>query len=164
MLMSNYLYGKFLSGQVIFNWKLYCLHLLYWCYRAIHYKLDHSSLTSINMIHSMHLDELPFDCISRWVKKIEFRVNDEKRQPVSVWDTIVFSLRWDDSKTIKVELIARHEDVSFYHLVERLDPDVYWYLQPDSLSMWAYLLTLNSYYDSASIQTYWVVGFEIKLV
>ncbi len=45
------------------------------------------------MQHEMRLDKGPFERMNSGVKKVEFRINDEKRQQVKVGDKMCSSLR-----------------------------------------------------------------------
>ena len=53
------------------------------------------------MLHKMKLNSKPFESIKSGSKTIELRLNDEKRQQVSVGDFIEFSLTDDPSKKIQ---------------------------------------------------------------
>lgn len=67
----------------------------------------------------MRLDEGPFERIKRGEKKIEFRVNDEKRRLVKVGDEIVFSKRPELKEKIHVKVTALEHFDSFDALLKK---------------------------------------------
>jgi ASC-1-like (ASCH) protein len=62
------------------------------------------------MNHEMHLDEKFYNRIKKNEKKIEYRVNDEKRRKIKIGDTITFYLRPEDKEFIKTKII----DIKYY--------------------------------------------------
>ena len=77
------------------------------------------------MIHKMHLDPLPFEEISSGLKKIESRLNDEKRQKIHVGDTIRFYKRPECVKEVEVKVLKLHHYKSIKELVGAT-PIEYW--------------------------------------
>lgn len=63
------------------------------------------------MNHEMHLDKVYYDRIMNNEKKIEYRVNDEKRRKMKVGDTITFYLRPENIEFIKARII----DLKYYN-------------------------------------------------
>lgn len=62
------------------------------------------------MNHDMHLDEKSYNKIKNDEKKIEYRVNDEKRRKINIGDTITFYLRPEDKEFIKTKIT----DLKYY--------------------------------------------------
>jgi len=63
-----------------------------------------------NMNYDMHLNEKSFNKIKNNEKKIEYRVNDEKRKKIKIGDTITFYLIPEDKEFIKTKII----DLKYY--------------------------------------------------
>ncbi len=57
------------------------------------------------MNHEMHLEKDPFNKIMNGEKKIEYRVNDEKRRKMKIGDTITFYLRPEEKEFIKTKIM-----------------------------------------------------------
>lgn len=57
-----------------------------------------------NMIYEMHLLSEPFEMIESGLKKIEYRVNDEKRQKLKVGDKLIFYKLPNNDKKIEVKI------------------------------------------------------------
>lgn len=58
----------------------------------------------------MRLHEMPFNMIKNGDKKIEYRLNDEKRQQLKVGDTITFFKRPLEEETLEVKIV----DLKYY--------------------------------------------------
>lgn len=54
--------------------------------------------------HEMKLQTGPFNLIKDNIKKIEYRLNDEKRKKIEVGDTITFHKFDNENETIKVSV------------------------------------------------------------
>lgn len=72
------------------------------------------------MIHEMHLNNLSFKAMKNGTKKIEIRVNDEKRQKVKEGDEIIFS-NIETKETINVKVSKIEKFDSFEELVNSFD-------------------------------------------
>lgn len=61
----------------------------------------------------MRLHEGPFDRIASGVKKIEYRLNDEKRREIRIGDTITFYKRPEEMEKIVVKVtdLKHYEDL-----------------------------------------------------
>lgn len=70
------------------------------------------------MKHEMRLYELPFNEIKAGRKKVEIRLNDEKRQGVSIGDIIIFSLTDEPTKQLSVKVTSLDKYPTFRDLVE----------------------------------------------
>ncbi|MDI9412379.1 MAG: ASCH domain-containing protein [Bacillota bacterium] len=87
--------------------------------------------------HKMHLYEEPFKMIKSGQKKIELRLNDEKRQKIKIGDTIVFSKFPDCNERIEVKVTGLLHYASFkelytdipFHLFGRENKSMDWMLQ-----------------------------------
>ncbi|PKR77157.1 hypothetical protein CEY16_10460 [Halalkalibacillus sediminis] len=68
------------------------------------------------MNHHMGLYEEPMEAIKSGNKKIEVRLNDEKRRKISVGDTITFTKVPEETEQIKVEVTAMVSYSSFHEM------------------------------------------------
>ncbi|MEE1076957.1 MAG: ASCH domain-containing protein [Acutalibacteraceae bacterium] len=112
------------------------------------------------MIHNMKLYQRPFDKIANGSKKIELRINDEKRQKINVGDIIEFHNYNDESNVIKVMVKALHKYPDFYQLYKQFDKVAMGYNEneianPDDM---------EEYYSKENIKKYGALGIEIELV
>ena len=72
------------------------------------------------MIHEMKLQPKYYDYILTGTKRIEIRLNDEKRQLINVGDKITFENRSDGEK-IQVKVLGLHKYPSFEELYNHFD-------------------------------------------
>ncbi len=79
----------------------------------------------------MRLHPEPFQAIKSGVKKVECRLNDEKRRLLQVGDEIVFELRPDGLESIKKTIAALNTFTNFEEVFEQFPEerinDVYQY-------------------------------------
>lgn len=73
------------------------------------------------MTHKMSLNERPFQLIKEGRKTIEIRCNDEKRQKISVGDSIIFQKLPEMSENITVEVLALYPYNTFEELYRAFD-------------------------------------------
>ncbi len=111
------------------------------------------------MTHEMKLDTKPFESIASGKKTIELRLYDEKRQKISVGDTIVFTER-SVEKTISVKVSALHRFPSFKELYDTLPLEKCGYLKSE-ITADSYKDMLKYYKESDQI-LYGVVGIEFE--
>lgn len=82
----------------------------------------------------MRLHSEPFDRIKSGEKKVECRLNDEKRRRLSVGDRIVFENR-TDGKTLERTIVTIHIFPDFESMFEKFPEekinDVYQYYTPE---------------------------------
>ena len=75
------------------------------------------------MEHHMGLYETPFHSMKSGKKKVEVRLNDEKRRKVNVGDTIRFTKIPDRNETLTVEVIELREFPTFKEMYESIPAD-----------------------------------------
>lgn len=112
------------------------------------------------MIHNMKLYQSPFNKIANGSKKIELRINDEKRQKISVGDIIEFHNYNDESNAIKVRVKALHKYPDFYQLYKHFDKVAMGYNENETASP----ADMEEYYSKENINKYGALGIEIELV
>ena len=109
------------------------------------------------MIHEMKLQPEYFNFILNGTKRIEIRLNDEKRQLLKIKDLIEFTNRANYEK-----MIVEIEDLCYYPTFEEL------YKHFDKISMGydenevANYQDMEEYYSKEEQSKYGVVGIKIK--
>ncbi|MCM3740281.1 ASCH domain-containing protein [Oceanobacillus luteolus] len=75
------------------------------------------------MEHHMGLYETPFHSMKSGKKKVEVRLNDQKRRKVKVGDTIRFTKTPDRNETLIVQVIELREFPTFKEMYESIPAD-----------------------------------------
>ena len=109
------------------------------------------------MIHYYDLDNEPFLAIKNNKKDIEMRLNDEKRQLISIGDLIEFRNNITDEK-ILVKVLNLHHFKNFNDLYNTFPKSRLGYLENDI----ADYKDMYKYYSQERINQYGVLGIEIK--
>ena len=123
-------------------------------------KIDFPSFKKILLeeirAHRMNLNPEPFDLIRRKIKKVEMRLNDEKRQKIKIGNLILFK----NNKTNE-ELIAEVVDIrlfkNFDELYSSYDKTLIGYKKDEDSKPDDML----EYYSKFKIEKYGVVAIEI---
>lgn len=110
------------------------------------------------MTHNMKLWQDAFYKIAEGSKTIELRLNDEKRQKISVGDTIVFNCT-KNYDVITAKVMALHKFIDFKELYESLPLDKCGYGCDELAS--AYYTDMYDYYNKEQIKKYGVLGIEL---
>ncbi|MGN1358465.1 MAG: ASCH domain-containing protein [Bacilli bacterium] len=113
------------------------------------------------MIHKMKLQSKYFDFMLRGTKRIEIRLNDEKRQLIKIGDIIEFerfSELNDSFKTRVVELIKYN---NFDELVKDFDISI---LADKSMTKSELINELIQFYPEEKQQKYGVLAIRIELI
>ncbi len=109
--------------------------------------------------HKMHLNKEPFEKIKSGKKKIEVRLNDEKRQKVKIGDTIIFSKLPDCKEKIKVKVTK----LLYYNTFKELYTDLPFELFGRKDKTLNYMLKgTYEIYNKKSEEKYGVVGIKIE--
>lgn len=113
------------------------------------------------MTHTMNLKPAPFSAIVQGYKTIELRLYDEKRQKISVGDTLIFSNTANPDE--KLYCIVKHLHIfeSFADLYKALPLEKCGYTKADITT--ARADDMNVYYSEDEQRLYGVVGIEIEL-
>ncbi len=111
------------------------------------------------MTHKMKLDDVPFQNIKKGTKKIELRLNDEKRQKVKEKDLIEFTNREKNEKiTVKVEGIYKYPN--FEELYKHFDKKDLGYDEREKASP----KDMEKYYKKEEQDQYGVVAIKIQKI
>ncbi len=113
------------------------------------------------MIHEMKLQPKYFNYILNGTKRIELRLNDEKRQIIKVGDKIKFLKEPNLNESFKVKVIELIKYNSFIDLFNDYDISI---LSNKSMSKEELLKDLEKFYTKEKQKKYGVVGIKIELV
>lgn len=111
------------------------------------------------MEHILKLQPKYFDYINNGTKRIELRLYDEKRQKISIGDTIVFQKEPNLEITMKVKVIGLLRYNTFEDLFKDFDIEV---LADESMSKAELLNVLEEFYTPEKQKQYGVVGIRIE--
>ena len=111
------------------------------------------------MKHEMRLHDDPFNKIKQGTKKIEIRLNDEKRKSINIGDTIEFTNRVTLEK-IETKIINLYYYDSFKELYKNFDKISIGYKEDEE----AKPEDMEMYYSKEDIEKYGVVAIEIRRV
>lgn len=114
------------------------------------------------MRHYMKLNPAPFDMIKSGRKTIELRLNDEKRQNVSLGDEIEFANTENSEQKILVKVIDIHRLPTFEELYQSLPLLKCGYTEEDIST--AKASDMELYYSKEQQLQYGVLGIEISVI
>ncbi len=112
------------------------------------------------MKHFMNLVPSAYNKIEAGTKTIELRLNDEKRQAISVGDEIVFTNTMFHEKQLFVKVLALHHFPSFAELYQNLSLTKCGYAEGEAANSDDML----AYYSREKELFYGALGIEIELV
>ena len=113
------------------------------------------------MIHEMKLQPKYYNYILNGTKRIELRLNDEKRQIIKVGDKIKFLKEPNLNESFEVKVIELIKYNSFIDLFNDYDISI---LSNKSMSKEKLLKDLEKFYTKEKQKKYGVVGIKIELV
>lgn len=111
------------------------------------------------MTYKMRLHSNPFELIKAGTKKIELRLNDEKRSLIKKGDEIEFENRSTGEK-INTKVINLHKYDSFQELYKHFDNISMGYKENEIADP----KDMELYYSKEEQEKYGVVGIEIELI
>lgn len=113
------------------------------------------------MEHILKLQPKYFDFIKNGTKRIELRLYDEKRQKISIGDTIIFQKEPDLEITMKVKVVG----LLRYNTFEELFKDFSIELMADkSMTKRELLDVLEKFYTPEKQKQYGVLGIRIEKI
>ena len=113
------------------------------------------------MIHEMKLQPKYYNYILNGTKRIELRLNDEKRQIIKVGDKIKFLKESNLNESFEVKVIELIKYNSFIDLFNDYDISI---LSDKSMTKEELLRDLEKFYTKEKQEKYGVVGIKIELV
>ncbi len=111
------------------------------------------------MEHQMKLSKVPYEAVADGTKVIESRLNDEKRQQISLGDVIVFSENDHPENTTRTKVIGLLRYTTFKDLFADHDPALFAGENSEFL-----LSQIKAFYPDQEEQKYGVVGIRIERV
>ena len=107
----------------------------------------------------MNLQDKYFDFILHETKRIELRLNDEKRQQIKIGDTIIF--RNEQGETFSAEVKDLFKYNSFEELFENFEIDI---LADKSMTKTELVQVLGEFYTPEKQAEFGVLGILIELI
>ncbi|MBW2998451.1 ASCH domain-containing protein [Candidatus Woesearchaeota archaeon] len=107
----------------------------------------------------MQLYDSPYERISKGSKKLEVRLNDEKRQKIQIDDAIVFYKK--NGGFIKTKVVNLHQYNSFEELFKNIDLKLLGFEHPKEIN--EIIDDMYDIYTKEQEEKYGVLGIEIKL-
>ena len=114
-----------------------------------------------NMEHILKLQPKYFDYINNGTKRIELRLYDEKRQKITIGDTIIFQKEPELETTIKVKVIGLLRYNTFEDLFEDFNIEV---MADKSMTKQELLNVLEEFYTPEKQKQYGVIGIRIEKI
>ena len=111
--------------------------------------------------YNMKLIPKYFNYIKDGSKKIELRLNDEKRKNIKIGDIIVFEEVTDEPGYLKTKVIDLYYDDCFSDLIDRFDVEIF---ANKTITKEELISTLNNIYPIENQKKYGVVGIRIELL
>lgn len=110
--------------------------------------------------HNMKLMTKYFDYIKFGSKRIELRLNDEKRKNIKIGDEIIFKELVDNPRYLRTRVIDLYHENNFNNLIEKYDIELFVdkYATKEEL-----IKILNDIYQKEEQEKYGVVGIRIEL-
>lgn len=113
------------------------------------------------MIHEMKLQPEYFNYILKGTKRIEIRLNDEKRQNIKLGDKIKFFKEPDLNESFEVQVIGLLRYNSFEEMFKDYDISV---LADSSMTKDELINVLEQFYPKRKQKEYGVLGIRINLI
>lgn len=110
-------------------------------------------------IHSMNLQPKYFDFIKDGTKRIELRLNDDKRKQIKLGDVIEFSK--SEADKVRAEVIGLLKYNNFADLVEDFNIEL---LADSSMTKSELLEALSEFYTSEKQARDGVLGIRLRLI
>lgn len=113
------------------------------------------------MTHKMKLQPKYFDYILNGTKRIEIRLNDEKRKKIKLGDKIKFLKETDLKESFEAQVIGLLKYNSFEELLRDYDISI---LSDANMTKDELISTLEQFYTKEKQKQYGVLGIRIELI
>lgn len=113
------------------------------------------------MIHEMKLQPEYFNFILNGTKRIEIRLNDEKRQNIKLGDKIKFLKEPDLNESFEAQVIGLLRYNSFEEMFKDYDISI---LSDKSMTKEELINVLEQFYTKEKQEQYGVLGIRIELI
>lgn len=111
-------------------------------------------------MHEMKLRPKYYDYILNGTKRIEIRLNDEKRQKIKIGDTIKFLKEPELKDSFIVKVVDLYKYNSFKEMFKNFDISI---LADKKMTKEELINDLEKFYTKEKQDTYGVVGIKIEL-
>ena len=108
-----------------------------------------------------HLDEDVFEVVKNGIKKVEVRVNDEKRRKMKIGDEIVFLKRPLENEKIFTKITGLKTYINFNELVKDYDIKE---LYLETFTKDEFVELLGRFYSDEEQEKYGVVAIEFEVI
>lgn len=112
------------------------------------------------MIHEMKLQPKYFNYIKEGTKRIELRLNDEKRQLINLGDTIVFKKEPDLDSSFDAKVVGLLNYTDFDSLFNDFDISI---LADSSMTKEELINVLEEFYTKEKQKQYGVLGIRLEI-
>lgn len=112
------------------------------------------------MKYIMKLNPKYFEFMKNGTKRIEIRLNDEKRKDIKIGDVIVFQKEPELKEELYTQIVNLSVKRNFKELLKNLDVSEY---SDKSESEEKFLNDLYKFYTKQQEEKYGVVGIQIKI-
>ena len=113
------------------------------------------------MLHEMKLQPEYFNFILNGTKRIEIRLNDEKRQNIKLGDKIKFLKEPDLNESFEAQVIGLLRYNSFEEMFKDYDITI---LSDKSMTKEELISVLEQFYTKEKQEKYGVLGIRIELI
>lgn len=112
------------------------------------------------MKYIMKLNPKYFEYMKNGTKRIEIRLNDEKRRNLKIGDVIVFQKEPDLKEKLSTQIVNLTVKRNFKELIDNLDVSEY---ADESEFEEEFLNDLYKFYTKEQEEKYGIVGIQIKI-
>lgn len=112
-------------------------------------------------MHEMKLQPEFYNYILNGTKRIEIRLNDEKRSKIKIGDTIKFLKEPDLKESFNTKVIGLYRYNSFEDMFKDFDISI---LSDKSMSKEELIDVLEQFYTKEKQEQYGVLGIKIELI
>ncbi len=112
------------------------------------------------MKYIMKLNPKYFEYMKNGTKRVEIRLNDEKRKDLKIGDEIIFQKEPELKEELYTQIVSLNIKRNFKELIEELDVSEY---SDKSESEGKFLNDLYKFYTKEQEEKYGVVGIQIKI-
>lgn len=109
----------------------------------------------------LHLHPDVFEIIKNGQKRVEMRLNDEKRKTMLPGDEIIFIKRFTEPKKIVAKITKRREFLKFSDLIDYYPMDLIYLKEYTKEQL---LNELTRFYSAEEQDKYGVVALEFKII
>ena len=112
------------------------------------------------MKYIMKLNPKYFEYMKNGTKRVEIRLNDEKRKDLKIGDEIIFQKEPELKEELYTQIVSLNIKRNFKELIEKIDVSEY---SDKSESEGKFLNDLHKFYTKEQEEKYGIVGIQIKI-